>query len=180
MASLAGTILAGCGPLVLVTNENVREYDPSYVVSMKNHGGMAVNVIGNPTTLPDAQARRAVVSQLSAPPHSGEMPVYDAGDRSDSYRLVIAFDRVSWGRAGLCAKDTAQFRPRPTGPSIVVDAAFCLHDSVISEVRLEFARVAPDHPDFRHAMRRVVMHLLPPNKSPDGDCPGGCGTGTRI
>jgi len=144
-------------------------------------GPVPVSVRGSPfpDAPPDVFARTVAASMTGA--NFGPPLTFTAdppGPREAWYRVVLVFGSVAVGGSDLCA--LKEMLIQPTGPRAHAEAAFCIEDRRISEIRGDMTQEAtgPDDPAFIAFVRGLTANLFPPRDAAEEDRRrGGCRLG---
>ena len=91
------------------------------------------------------------------------------GPRNTYYRVVLVFGSVAVGGSDLCA--LKEMVIAPTGPRAHAEAAFCVDDRRISEIKGDMTQeaIGPDDPAFVAFVRGLTANLFPPRDAVQED-----------
>jgi hypothetical protein len=139
---------------------------------VQSQGPVPVSVRGSPFpgALHDVFARNVAAAMNGAnfgPPL--QFTVDPPGPREAYYRVVLVFGSVAVGGSDLCA--LKEMVIAPTGPKAHAEAAFCIDDRRITEIKGDMAAEAagPDDPAFVAFVRGLTANLLPPRDAVEED-----------
>jgi hypothetical protein len=139
-------------------------YDTVAELGYAARGGELKTVVrGNPFGAPEP-ALVAAVTRAMYLSNRGRVVRFTTAPHEVSsldYRVVMQFDVPAAG-SELCAA-TAPLPPRPPGPTVRLDAAFCRDRSALSEAWGEVdGATGPDDPAFQRLVSGVTRALFPP------------------
>ncbi len=171
MTALVLVLVAGVGPacstdaVVVQPTSFYAAYTPSVLNYAATHGGILVEIAGNPFDVPKRELERAIVGAMTGS-HFGPAVAFvitPSEDFASPYRVVLVFDAApAYSDHTLCGADLGTLEARTEGP-LRVHAALCARSKPLTAVsgRVSDA-VGPGGPRFRALIRQVTLNLLPP------------------
>lgn len=184
--ALATTLFAtACAELassgIVVYNANYPFYSHSDYVYAASGQGFAVDVRGNPLSVPQATFERAVVDAMQGKtwPPPANFIVQPEGETRQS-RIVLGFGTSMKVDERVLCQTASGPDTRFEGRPIVVAAAFCSGDRALSRLIASAPDLSgPRDPRLDALMGQVVGQLLPPENPErrDDDCGFGLGGG---
>lgn len=160
--SLAAALLLG-GCLSVNRVDQATAYSPAYVAYVSRQGSLPTEVFGNPFGQ-GAEADAQLISTINLASWHGSKPAHPitASERAEGHRLVMVFNPASKLIDGRKVCEKTRFETAPAAETMVVQAALCSSDTVISEARAEgpIAGGTDDEP-FRTMMFNLLAVMMP-------------------
>ncbi len=168
---LIGALVASAAPawsmgeVVLSPTSYYPAYTPTVLNYASTHGGILIEVVGNPFEVPKEELDRAV-ARIMAGSHFGPNVAFVTEPPEDfrsPYRVVLLFDaRPGMSAHALCGSgvDTV---PRETGGKLRVHAVLCARDAPLTAVSGSVSGdVGLDDSRFRKLLGQITINLFPP------------------
>ena len=129
------------------------------------HGGILVEVVGNPFDAPSDDLEHAITGAMRGS-HFGQSVAFVTEAPEDfvsPYRVVLLFDAGAGpGDIRLCRSDPDSFETRP-GEVVQVHAALCAKQKPLTSLSGRVsAPDGPEDPRFVRLMRQLTLNLFPP------------------
>ena len=165
--------LAGCatGEGVYWGQTRTSLYSSRSLGYVQAQGPTPLLVIGTPfADAPMEPFARVVAATMTGanygPPLS--FTVDPPGPREADYRVVVAFGTPYVGGSDLCQVQAPLLAP--TGKRVHAEAAFCIENKRITEIKGDMLADAagPDDPAFASFLRGLTLNLMPPSDRPSG------------
>jgi hypothetical protein len=164
-------LLAGCAANpqsgTVIQQPFFSSYDNSMVRYTAGRGGMLVETIGNPFSVPDAELQNRIAKMMEGAQYGPRMPFFATppDDFKSIYKLRVSLNAAVTAQR-ICGKDSsaAAATGQQSGP-MRVDAivAFCSSEKRISSVRGYATNVVgPEDPKLRALLRTMTRLVLPP------------------
>ena len=163
---LLAAAAAGCAQIGAGTRSEVSAfYRPSLVNYAAREGTFPMVVHGDPFDLLAGRTAEAARSVTTLPAWAARAALVADADAEEGrgLRLVVIFDPVDPNlTARRVCGDLDEVETNPPSGSVHVLAAFCRAGEWITDASLRSPRPsAPDDPEFRELMDRVILVALP-------------------
>ncbi len=167
---LIGALLASAAPawsmggVVLSPTSYYPAYTPTVLNYASTHGGILIEVVGNPFEASKEELDRAVTG-IMAGSHFGPNVAFVTEPPEDfrsPYRVVLLFDsRPGISSYALCRYDV-EAAPPEAGGKLRVHAALCARDAPLTAVRGSVGGdVGLDDARFRKLLGQITINLFP-------------------
>ena len=169
--ALAGGLLAmagtawSMGGVVILPASYYSGYKPTVLSYAAAHGGVLVEVQGNPFEVPKDDLERIIV-RVMARSHFGPDVAFVTTPPDNfvsPYRVVLLFDsKLGYTALKLCGYD-AEANPPQTNGVLRVHAALCANEKPLTSVSGYLTQESsPDDARFRQLIGQITTNLFPP------------------
>ncbi len=139
-------------------------YTPTVLNYAATHGGILMEVVGNPFDAPQKDLEQAITQSMTGS-HFGLKVAFATTppeEFASPYRVVMVFDAAqNHTDSKLCRFDHG-IDPQ-TGDKVRVHSALCAKDKPLTAVSGEVADASgPGDPRFRQLIRQITVNLFPP------------------
>ena len=161
--ALVCTLLVGCGAPTTMSRVHVAGV-PSLFAYAAGGRDMQTVVVGNPFPVPTAEVEKAITDAMQGN-HYGPPTRFTTDPSAHTragYRIVIMFDPPHTLPNRVVCGDTERLSADPNGERLRLITAFCVKDSLKSEVVATMAPVASPHaPELGDLIASSMWLLIP-------------------